>query len=262
MNQINCLTPVTDDDGTQNLDAHKNAAPRVELTLPVYNEEHVLLESVDTIINTFKDKMKYPYQVVIADNGSTDRTPEIARELARQHENVSYISLTRKGRGHALISAWDASQAEIVSYMDIDLSTDLEHYPELIDSVANGYDMATGVRLHRESQVKRSFKRNVTSKCYASLLRFFLGFRVVDAQCGFKAVKRNAYQKLIPSVKDREWFFDTEILFHAQKDRMKVKELPVKWVEDQQTKVKVILVSLGYIFKTIQLKMKYGSIKK
>jgi glycosyltransferase involved in cell wall biosynthesis len=236
--------------------------PTVELTLPVYNEEHVLTESVETIINTFRDKMKYPYQVVIADNGSTDRTPEIARNLAGQYENVSYISLPRKGRGYALTSAWDATRADIVSYMDIDLSTDLNQYPELIDSVANGYDMAVGVRMHPEARVQRSFKRNVTSRCYAFLLRFFLGFRIVDAQCGFKAVKRKVYQKLVPSVKDREWFFDTEILFHAQKDEMKVKELPVRWIEDKQTKVKIISVSLRYILKTVQLKMKYGSIKK
>ena len=216
--------------------------PTVDVVIPCYNEVSVLRESVERTLALFDDHPRYTWRLVIADNGSNDGTSELARELEAEHERVRALVLTVKGRGIALREAWLGSDADVVSYMDVDLSTELTQLPDLVGMVAEGeYDVVSGSRLARGSQTTRSLKREVISRCYVLIIRaFFPRLRISDAQCGFKAVGRRAVEAVVPGIEDRAWFFDTELLIRAQQGGFRVGELPVRWVEDADTKVHIV----------------------
>ena len=216
--------------------------PTVDVVIPCYNEVAVLGESVERTLELFEEQPQYDWRLVIADNGSDDGTGELARELAREHERVRALVLTIKGRGIALREAWLGSDADVVSYMDVDLSTDLAHLPDLVGMVAGGgYDVASGSRLARGSETTRSLKREVISRCYVLIIRtFFPRLRISDAQCGFKAASRRAVETVVPGIEDLAWFFDTELLVRSQQAGLRVGELPVRWVEDPDTKVHIV----------------------
>lgn len=201
-------------------------------------------------------------RVVIADNGSTDSTPEIGRRLSDEHEDVGYLRLEQRGRGRALKAAWSASSADAVAYMDVDLSTDLAALPELVGVIETGRcDVAIGSRLCTGANVTgRSLKREVISRAYNLLIRamFFVGFR--DAQCGFKAVSRNAADSLVPLIQDNGWFFDTEMLLVAEKVGYSIEEVPVSWTDDPDTRVRV-LNTAWVDFKGL-LRMRFGGLRR
>jgi hypothetical protein len=170
-----------------------------------------------------------------------DGTPEVGRRLADEHgDQVEYARIEAKGRGRALKRTWLASPMEIVSYMDVDLSTDLEAFPALIGAIAEeGFDVAIGSRLARGSQVKRSSGRRVLTEGYNLLIKAMFSTRFSDAQCGFKAMSREAAHRVVPLVEDNKWFFDTELLILAEKLGYRVKDVPVVWDEDKDTRVNV-----------------------
>jgi len=212
----------------------------VDIVIPVLNEAHVLRKSVTTVMHFLSAHVSHRWQIVIVDNGSSDGTQLVARELAAEDNRVSFIHLVQRGRGRALRSAWLQSEADIVCYMDVDLSTRLDHLPELLDAIAvEGYDIATGSRLMRESRTTRSFKRDCISRFYNLLVKAVLLTRFSDAQCGFKAVSRAAVEAIVPKVEDQSWFFDTELLVLAEKQGYRIKDLPVVWVEDDDSRVKI-----------------------
>lgn len=217
----------------------------VDVVIPVYNEERDLARSVNTL-RTFLQKEKFPYlwNIVIADNASTDQTLSIARDLAEQFPDVRYIHLDQKGRGRALRKAWTESRADIVCYMDVDLSTGLEALPEMIDSLAGGYDVAVGSRLMSGSRTTRSLKREFISRCYNIMVKAMFFTRFSDAQCGFKGLTRRSVEELVPLIKDQAWFFDSELLILAEKRGFRIKEIPVEWVEDPDTRVKIVKTAL------------------
>ena len=216
--------------------------PRVDVIIPCYNEMAVLQESVERTVALFAEQPQYDWRLVIADNGSTDGTSELARALDDVFPAVQALVLTIKGRGLALREAWLQSDADIVSYMDVDLSTDLAHLPDLVAMVAEGAcDVAIGSRLSRKSETQRSLKREVTSRGYVLLVRgFFPRLRISDAQCGFKALSRRAVEAVVPQIENRMWFFDSELLILAQQEGLRICELPVRWVEDPDTKVRIL----------------------
>lgn len=218
------------------------ASPRVDIVLPVYNEASVLDASVTTLLAFLDAQPQYDWRIVIADNGSTDGTGDLARALAARDPRVHALVLTIKGRGYALRDAWVGSDADIVCYMDIDLSTDIKHIPRLIDMVAvDGCDVAIGSRLAKGSKTKRQIKREITSRGYVFLIRaFFPRLRISDAQCGFKALSQRTVREVVPRIKNGMWFFDTELLILAQQRGLKICELPVHWVEDPDTKVHIL----------------------
>lgn len=218
----------------------------VDIVLPVYNEVTVLEQSVTTLLTFLETQPQYDWRIVIADNGSTDGTGELARTLASQHSNVRALVLTIKGRGYALRDAWVESDADIFSYMDIDLSTDIHHLPRLIEMVdIDGCDVAIGSRLARGSQTSRQLKREITSRGYVLLIRaFFPRLKITDAQCGFKALSRRTVEQLVPRIKNGMWFFDTELLILAQQAGFRICELPVRWVEDPDTKVHILKTAM------------------
>lgn len=212
----------------------------VDVVIPVYNEEHVLERSVDTLRSYLGEHLPYRWRVVVADNASTDGTLTVAQGLAARHEDVEVLHLPEKGRGRALRAAWLASEADAVSYMDVDLSTDLSAFPPLVAAILEeGYDVAIGTRLARGSQTRRSPRREVISRLYNLIIKALFFTRFSDAQCGFKALSRQAARELVPLIENQEWFFDTELLLLAEKGGYRIKEVPVRWEEDPDTRVRI-----------------------
>lgn len=217
----------------------------VDIVIPVLNEAHVLEQSVETVLRYGARELDCGYRVVVVDNGSTDGTQDVARRLSDLHSAVDFLHLEQKGRGRALRHAWLQSRADIVCYTDVDLSTDLRHLPELIDAIAEeGYDIAIGSRLMSRSIVKRSVKRELISQAYNVILRYALSVGFSDAQCGFKALSRAAVEAIVPHVEDQSWFFDTELLVLAERAGLRIKDVPVIWREDDDSRVKIFQTAL------------------
>ncbi len=216
-------------------------APLVDVLLPVYNEEHILEKSVTTLRDFMGRNLSgYRWVITIGDNASTDRTLDVARQLAAAYPDVRAWHLDRKGRGRMVKYAWTRSEAQILSYMDIDLSTGLEALPPLVQAIADGCAVAIGSRQYKGAVVERSLKREVISQGYILILKLLLRFPFTDAQCGFKAMSKQAVNELFQLIVDDEWFFDTELLYLAHKRGYKVKELPVRWVEDKDSRVRIL----------------------
>ncbi len=214
----------------------------VDVVVPVYNEERALPRTIPALRDfLLQPAFPHSWRIVIADNASVDGTPEVGQHLAKEYgDQVEYVRIEAKGRGRALKRTWLASPMEIVSYMDADLSTDLEAFPALIGAIAEEEcDVAIGSRLAPGSQVKRSLKRQVLSRGYNLLIKAMFLTRFSDAQCGFKAVSRRAAQRVLPLIEDNKWFFDTELLILAEKLGYRVKDVPVSWLEDPDTRVKI-----------------------
>jgi glycosyltransferase involved in cell wall biosynthesis len=212
----------------------------VNITIPVYNEEKAIVNCVEVLRDFLQKNVIFNWTIVIADNASTDSTLAIAKDLSIKYPDVTYYHIDIKGRGRALRKVWLDSKADIVSYMDVDLSTGLEAFLPLIESISDGkYDIATGSRLIRESCVKRSPKREFTSRCYNILIKSMFFTKFHDAQCGFKAVSRKAVQEIVPLIVNQKWFFDTELLIIGEKKGYRIKEIPVKWDEDPGTTVNI-----------------------
>jgi glycosyltransferase involved in cell wall biosynthesis len=216
--------------------------PSVDVVIPVLNEAHVLERSVTTVRAFLRENLPYSWRIVIVDNGSTDGTDRVARTLEAAHpKEVQFLQLAERGRGRALRHAWTQSQADIVSYTDVDLSTELAALPRLVEAVLEeGYDLGTGSRLLPASKTVRSFKREVISRAYNLIVRMILGTSFSDAQCGFKVVSRRVVQEIVPEVRDQAWFFDTELLVLAEKRGYRLKDLPVEWIEDDDSRVKIV----------------------
>jgi glycosyltransferase involved in cell wall biosynthesis len=218
----------------------------IDIVIPVYNEERDLESSVTTLRAFLSARCQHRWRIVIADNASTDDTLEIARTLSSQYNDVSYLHLEQKGRGRALRRAWLDSDADIVSYMDVDLSTDLEAFPALVNALADGgYDVAIGSRLKAGADVERQLKREIISRAYNLLIKLMFRNRFSDAQCGFKALTRRAVQDLVPMVEDQAWFFDSELLLRAEQKGYEVYEVPVAWVDDPDSRVNILQTAWG-----------------
>jgi glycosyltransferase involved in cell wall biosynthesis len=215
-------------------------APVVDIVVPVYNEQAVLAESVTTLERFLRQQFPFTWRITIADNASTDETWSIASTLAATLDGVRAIHLDQKGRGRALRTAWTANDATIVAYMDVDLSTGLDALLPLIAPLVSGHsDVAIGSRLATGATVARGPRREFISRSYNAILRtvFANGFR--DAQCGFKAVRTDVAEKLLPMIEDQEWFFDTELLLLAEHNGLRVHEVPVTWIDDPDSRVHI-----------------------
>jgi glycosyltransferase involved in cell wall biosynthesis len=212
----------------------------VEVVVPVYNEQDALPESIPALCDYLETYFPYRWSVVIADNASTDATSAVAEGLAARYPRVSVLYLDEKGRGRALKAAWLASEADVVAYMDVDLSTNLWSFLPLVAPIVTGHsDVAIGSRLLRGAMVTRQWKREIISRCYNLLIKAMFGNGFSDAQCGFKAMKRSAAQRLLPRVDDGEWFFDTEMLLLAEERGYRISEIPVDWIEDLDSRVDI-----------------------
>src|SRR5436305_11548638 len=212
----------------------------VDIVVPVYNEATSLEPSIRRLHDYLMTRFPLPWTVTIADNASTDDTWAISRRLTDELTGVQSIHLDAKGRGRALRTAWLSSEAAIVAYMDVDLSTDLDALLPLVAPLMSGHsDVAIGSRLARGARVRRGPKRELISRAYNFLLHIGLGAQFSDAQCGFKAITAVAARRLIPAVQDQAWFFDTELLVLAQRAGMRIHEVPVDWTDDPDSRVDI-----------------------
>jgi glycosyltransferase involved in cell wall biosynthesis len=219
----------------------RRTAVDVEIVVPVYNEAAQLAERISAL-RTFLDE-SFPFRalVTVVDNASTDDTFGVANELAATMGGVAVMHLPRKGRGYALRAAWSTSDAPVVAYMDVDLSTSLPALLPLVAPLLSGHrDIAIGSRLAPGAHVVRGPKRELISRSYNLLLKLALRGRFSDAQCGFKALRRDAVDRLLPLVEDNEWFFDTELLVTAERLGLRIGEVPVDWVDDPDSRVNIV----------------------
>ncbi len=223
-------------------------SPVVDIVIPVYNEEIDLEPCVRRLHAHLAAGMPYPFQITVADNASTDTTLEVANRLAGEFPSVRVVHMPEKGRGRALRAVWSTSDAAVLAYMDVDLSTDLAAVLPLIAPLISGHsDLAIGTRLHRGSRVVRGAKREFISRSYNLMLRHTLSTRFSDAQCGFKAIRREVAAHLLPLVEDDGWFFDTELLVLAERSGLRIHEVPVDWVDDPDSRVHVVSTAMADI---------------
>jgi putative flippase GtrA len=218
----------------------------LDIVIPVHNEERDLPGCIRRLHEYVNSDVPYPARITVADNASTDNTLAVAYELAEELPDVDVIHLDTKGRGGALHSAWMSSPADVVVYMDVDLSTGLSALMPLVAPLISGHsDLAIGSRLTATSRVVRGSKREFVSRSYNLLLRGFLGARFSDAQCGFKAVRADVVRQLLPLVADTGWFFDTELLVIAERAGLRIHEVPVDWIDDSDSRVDIIATAIS-----------------
>jgi putative flippase GtrA len=219
---------------------------QVDIVVPVRNEAHDLAPSIRRLVGYLGQGFPFTARVTIADNGSTDATPAIAGALAREFAEVRAVRLDQPGRGRALRAVWSASDAEVLAYMDVDLSTDLNALLPLVAPLLSGHsDLAIGTRLALGARVIRGPKRELISRCYNLLLHACLGARFSDAQCGFKAIRRAPARVLLPLTCDTGWFFDTELLVLAERTGLRIHEVPVDWIDDLDSRVDIVATALA-----------------
>jgi glycosyltransferase involved in cell wall biosynthesis len=233
------------------------SAPLVDLVIPVLNEAHVLEKSVTTVREFLAGFPDIRWRVVVVDNGSTDGTDRVALALTKRWSDVRFVQLPQRGRGRALRHAWTQSEADVMCYTDVDLSTELAALPKMVHAILEqGYDVSTGSRLMRGSQTQRGLKRDVISRCYNIFIKVVLFTSFSDAQCGFKAVSKKAVAELVPQIKDQSWFFDTELLVLAEKQGYRIKDIPVIWIEDDDSRVKIVKTAWEDIKGVFRLRWK------
>ncbi|HEX4009671.1 MAG TPA: glycosyltransferase [Solirubrobacteraceae bacterium] len=242
MTTIDTLRPAP---SSPRADAGPALPARIDVVVPVYNEEAGLEDSIRRLHAFLSDELPYAWRIVIADNASTDQTLAIARALAFELERTTVLHLDRKGRGRALRVAWSASDADVLCYMDVDLSTDLKALLPLVSALVSGHsEVAIGSRLAPGARVIRGPKREFISRAYNRILHLALRARFSDAQCGFKAIRADAARRLLPEIEDDGWFFDTELLVLAQRRGLRIHEVAVDWVDDSDSRVDIVSTAL------------------
>jgi glycosyltransferase involved in cell wall biosynthesis len=226
--------------------AAPRTAPAVDIVIPVYNEAHALEASVRRLHNYLSTSFPLTAQITIVDNASTDATYAVALDVAADLPHVHVIHLDEKGRGRALRNAWSTSDAGVLAYMDVDLSTDLNALLPLVAPLLSGHsDVAIGTRLAGSAHVLRGPKRELISRSYNAILHTILATRFSDAQCGFKAVRADVARNLLPRIEDEAWFFDTELLVLAERAGLRIHEVPVDWVDDPDSRVDIVPTALA-----------------
>lgn len=226
--------------------ARAAGAPVLDVVVPVYNEQAALAESIHRLHRYLQEAVPFPARITIADNASVDDTSRIAAELAAELSDVRVVRLEQKGRGRALHQVWSQSDAAVLVYMDVDLSTDLAAFGPLVAPLISGHsDLAIGTRLGRGARVQRGPKREIISRCYNLILKSTLSAGFSDAQCGFKAIRADVAARLLPFVEDTGWFFDTELLVLAERSGLRIHEVPVDWVDDPDSRVDIVATAVA-----------------
>lgn len=228
---------------------------KINITIPAYNEEYILEKNFTEVFSFLNTSPYTNWEITIAENGSTDNTLKIAQKLSKKFPNTNTISCP-KGRGRAIKKSWQKSDAQLLIYMDADLSTKPQKISSLVEALKKN-DVAIGSRFLKNSKSKRTILRKIISLFYNFLFRFFTGMQISDTQCGFKGINKNTL-KIIPLIKDNEWFFDSELIFKAKKNNLKIAEIPIKWEERNKNKrkSKVKIISDSFIFLKNLIKLK------
>jgi putative flippase GtrA len=231
---------------SQDAGSARVTAPVLDVVVPVYNEEIDLEPSVRRLHAYLAAHFPYRFRITVADNASIDGTAAVAQRLKAEFPEVEAVHLTQKGRGRALNHVWSHSDAAVLAYMDVDLSTDLGALLPLVAPLISGHsDLAIGSRLARGSRVVRGAKREFISRSYNLILRTTMAARFSDAQCGFKAIRSDVARRLLPMVEDTGWFFDTEMLVLAERAGLRIHEVPVDWVDDPDSRVDIVSTAMA-----------------
>lgn len=227
----------------------------LNVTLPVRDGAALLAAGAPRVSAFLEGHWPGAYELVIAENGSTDETGAVAERLAARLPATRVVRLKQAGRGGALRAVWSASPATVLSYMDVDLSADLAALPSLVRAVAEeGFDLAVGSRHVRPATTQRGWRRAALSHGYNALTRSLLALPVRDAQCGFKAVHQRAVRALLPRVRDNQWFFDTELIALAARDGLAIAEIPVTWTEQRDSRVRILATVAAMVRGVIRLR--------
>ena len=229
----------------------------VDIIVPVYNEQEILTATIRKLVDTFKPEQEFIYRIIIADNGSTDNTLKIAKELAKRFSNVKYLHTPIKGRGYVLRLGWSKSNADILCYIDADLSTNPQYLKEMIKKMVNeGFEIATCSKHLKNSKTTRSLIRKILSLGYCFIVRTMFNSKISDFQGGCKAITKSTIKKLLPLVRDNNWFFDTELLILGEKLNHKILEYPIICIDKRRGKVKILSTIYTFIIKIIELKVR------
>lgn len=235
----------------------------ITIVIPTYNEELILKTNIVKLFEFCQQYLTDNWQIIIADNASTDQTAAIGQELAQAYNQIKYFFLPQSGKGGAILTAWQKFPAQIYIFMDADLATDLKNLPNLIQAVKQGYDIAIGSRLVKGAQVKRTIFRKLFSWGLRLILKLVFRLKIKDAPCGFKAVNQKVIDKIVPQIQNTTWFFDTEMLILAQKQGFKIKEMPINWRDarsiKRRSKVNIFKVIKDYLKNIFSL---YARIRK
>lgn len=232
---------------------------KILLVIPVYNEERTLEKSISKLIKYTSKNIHQDLRIIIADNASTDDTARIGKRLEKKYKKVDYLFLKTKGRGNALKYCWTRFDADVYSYCDVDLSTDISCLKALFNGIINGNDIVIGNRLAMESKVKRSLTRTLLSRGYNRLVRLYFKTNVRDFQCGFKAINKSVAKNIVPKLESTNWFFDTELILVSEAKNYKILQIPVIWEENpeivpRKSKVKIFKIIFEYIGNIVKLK--------
>lgn len=231
------------------------SSPVTLITFPCYNEEEVLEEHIRRAEQFCRERLlDDDWTILIADNGSVDRTPAIGERLAAELPRVQYQYLRQKGRGHSLRTCWLSHAADYYCYMDADLATELRHLPELLQALKDGADAAIGSRYQPGSRIiGRAWDRALSSRGYRFCLWLLFRVRFSDAQCGFKGIRREVRDRLLPLTRDDHWFFDSELLILTERSGRTIREIPVVWTDNQSRDSKVRLFrDILYFFRCMR----------
>ncbi len=222
----------------------------LSIILPAYNEAETIGNAVERVMEFTMSEFD-DFEIIVAEDGSTDGTDRIAENLAEKYPFVTHLhSDERLGRGMALNNAIRMARYEFVIYMDTDLSTDLRHIKDVYDALKSGYDIAVGSRLLKDSITERPLSRDLPSRVYNLLVRLFLGSKIHDHQCGFKGFRKSRVMEILNMIEDNHWFWDTELLVLAQRKGFRVVEIPVRWEHGEGSKVSIIGDGI-YMFRNI-----------
>jgi hypothetical protein len=226
---------------------------KVLLVCPVHNEAKILESKVEEILSWSKINLrKYNWQLAIVDNASTDAT-RLGHQLEKKYENFKYLRINEKGRVYALMWAWQKQKFDYSIYMDIDLSTDLKHIQEVLQELEIGYDLVVGSRWMKSSIVKnRNIQRTILSFGYKTLVQLLTHSRISDFQCGFKGIRKNFVEKNMHQIEDKEWFFDTELILNCQRNNYKIRDIPVIWKNDPDSRVSIIKDCRKMLFSLVR----------
>ena len=234
---------------------------KITIAIPAYNEEKIIGQKIDQLFKFCQEQLSnYQWLIIVAINGSKDKTLKIIQEKTKIYPKLGYINLDAPGKGGAIRKAWQTYPGDINIFMDADLSTELKFTHELIKSIEkDNYQIAIGSRYQKQSDLKRPFIRTLFSRTYNLILKIFFNLKITDASCGFKAVSQEVLKKIIPKIKNNDLFFDTELLILAHQNKFSIKEIPVVWKEEEQrkTKIKILKTSFNYFKEIIKIKARF-----
>ncbi len=233
---------------------------KITIAVPAYNEEKIIGQKIDQLFKFCQEQLSnYQWLIVVAINGSKDKTLEIVHKKSKIYSNLEHVNLDTPGKGRAIRKAWQTYPGDINIFMDADLSTKLKSTHELIKAIKEeGYQIVIGSRYQKQSHLKRSVIRSLFSHAYNLILKIFFNLRLTDASCGFKAVSQEVIKKIVPKIKNNDLFFDTELLILARQSNFSIKEIPVTWKDENQrkTKIKIFKTSFDYFKEIIKIKMR------